>query len=262
MRKGDDTKRKEHHRKITLSSLKEENRILRAEVKRLNRILRVHSASESSIKDPKDKSREEKLFEDAQNSSVALASSSYLKYLLARISGASVYSLTQKITKGFRRFKLVSTIIKLISSTIAVLGTGAFFIFISGTVIFLIPLFLLIGISAYLASMIFRKKAFKKLDKALSQKSIFIFFPYTGKSFKHGSGFRHILNTVSCKTESNILVIVVSPFLISAKGFGGTGYFPVWRKESDNVFIIRRNAFFSLRRKLLQQRSDSVTYIY
>ena len=261
MKNGDGKKRKSNDHRIMLSSLKEENRILRAEIKRLNRILRVYSFKDST-KDPKDKSRELKRFEEAQNVSVALASSSYLKYVLAKISGASIYALIKKITKGFRRFKLVSTVIKVTSSILALLGTGAFFIFISGAMIFLIPLFLLVGLSAYLASMLFRKKAFKELENKLYSKSIIILFPPMGRPFKHGSRFSQNLNTISSKTQNDVLVIIISPFLISSKGFGGNGYFPVMRMERENVFIIRRNAFFALRRKLLQRKSYSVTYIY
>ena len=246
-----------------LSSLKEENRILRAEIKRLNRTLRVYSSSGTSKKEKrKEKSRETKLLEGMNISALALASSSYFKYLLARFSAASVYFLIKKVTKGFRRFKLFSTVIRITSSVLTVLGTSAFFIFISGTLIFLIPLFILIGASTYLASMLFRKKAFRELKKALENKRVFVLFPSVGKSFETGSRFYKSLDIISNETKKYTLIIIISPFLISGKGFGGKGYFPVLRKERENIYILRRNAFFALRRNLLGRQGDHVTYIY
>lgn len=255
---GDKNKRNRHE----LSSLKEENRILRAEIKRLNRVLRMYSASNSSVNDPKDKRREVKLFDEALSFSVALASSSYLKYLLARLSAASVYSLIQKAIKGFRRFKLVSTVLRVISYILAVLGTSAFFLFISGALIFMIPLLLLICASAYLASMLFRKKAFKELARRVEGKRIFVLFPTAGKSFKNGSQFRKSLSIIKDNANNDALIITVSPFLLSSKGFGGKGYFPVMRMEEDGLFIIRRNAFFALRKRLTSKKCAPVTYIY
>lgn len=263
MRKCNGKSREKRNQYHELSSLKEENRILRAEIKRLNRTIRVYATSGTSKKEKsKEKSREAKLLEGMNISTVALASSSYFKYLLARFSAASVYFLIQKITKGFRRFKLFSTVIRVTSSVIAILGTSAFFIFISGMLIFLIPLFLLICAAAYLTGMLFRKKAFKELDKALENKSVFILFPSKGKPFEKGSRFDKSLDIIPRGKEKDTLIITVSPFLISGKGFGGKGYFPVLRKEKENIYILRRNAFFALRKRLQSGRSAHVTYIY
>jgi hypothetical protein len=253
---------KAKHRR-ELASLKEENRILRAEIKRLNRVLRVHSSSKLSKKESKkEKSRERKLFEDVSSFSVAFTASSYFKYILSRISAASLYSLILKITKGFRRFRLFSSVIKISSSILAVLGTSAFFIFISGSLIFLIPLFLLICAAAYAASMIFRKKAFKELDSILENQTVFILFPTAARQLKKGSHLEKSLHLISNGTDEDVFTIVISPFLISGKGFSDNKYFPVMRMESNRLCIIRRNAFFALRRKLLSGRGDSVIYIY
>ena len=160
---------------------------------------------------------------------------------------------------GFRKFKLVSTIIRITSSILAILGTGAVFIFISGTLIFFIPVFILLCASAYLTGMIFRKKAFKRLEPMLYEKNIFIFFPSVGKPFQSGSYFR---NLISSETDPDTFTVVVSPYLISSKGLGGRGYYPVIRMEKTNVCLIRKNAFFALRRKLLHLYSERTSYIY
>ena len=261
-KRDEENERKRTHRR-ELASLKEENKILRSEIKRLNRALRVYSSAKLLQKETnKEKSREKKLFKDASLFSVAFTSSSYFKYILTRISAASLYSLCQKVAKGFRRFRLFSSIIRISSSVIAVLGTSAFFIFISGTLIFSIPLLLTICAAAYASSMLFRKKAFKLLDKKLEDKVIFILFPSATRIFTRGSHLEKSLFLISSHAKGNAFTIVVSPFLISGKGFTDKKYYPVMRMENEQTCIIRRNAFFALRRKLLYGRSDSVIYIY
>ena len=262
MRKGGAKKNNRTENRHTLASLKEENRILRAELKRLNRTLRMHSVSNNDKRDRSENRREQKLFEIAQSTAVSLASSSYLKYVFAKISKAALYSLFKKILSGFRKFKLVSTIIRIISSALAILGTGAFFIFVSGTVIFFIPAFILLCASAYITGMLFRKKAFKLLGALLTDKTIFVFFPSAGKPFREGSYFRKSIISVSHDTDAKVIVLIVSPYLVSTKGFGGKGYYPVTRMEDSNICLIRKNAFFALRRKILRLHGERISYIY
>lgn len=255
-------KKKISENRHTIVSLKEENRILRAELKRLNRALRMHSVTNTDKRANSEKSREKKAFEIAQSNAVSLASSSYIKYIFARVSSASIYSVFKKIISGFRKFKLVSTTIRVISSIIAILGTGAFFIFLSGTVIFFIPFSGLLCAAAYLTGMLFRKKAFKLLGSIMDGKDIFVFFPPMGRPFQKGSYFQKILTEVSHETDTNLFIVVISPYLISAKGFGGKGYYPVMRIEKPGVYLIRKNAFFALRRKLLRLHGERISYIY
>ena len=263
MKKSDARNSKKAKQRHELASLKEENRILRAEVKRLNRALRVCSSGNPSVKErDKEKSREVKLLEGKKRTSVALASSSYFKYLFARFSAASIYHFIKKVTKGFRRFRLFSSVLRITSYVLALLGTSAVFIFISGTLIFFIPLFILIGASAYLASMLFRKRAFRELDQKLEEKTLFVLLPSAGRPFEKGSILEKSLDIILRETNQDGFIIIVSPFLISERGFGGKGYFPVMRTERENVCIIRRNAFFAMRRKLLGKRSERVIYIY
>lgn len=257
-----DAKKNKSEKRHTIASLKEENKILRAEIKRLNRALRIHSASSEDKKRNFEKKRELKIFESVQSTAIALAASSYLKYIFTRISRAALYSLFKKIMSGFRKFKLVSTMIRIISSILAILGTGAFFIFISGTVIFFIPIFILLCAAAYVAGMLFRKKAFKLLEAILCGKNILVFFPPMGRAFQKSSCFQKTIELVSNETNIENFSLIVSPHLISSKGLGGKGYYPVMRMEKVNVCIIRRNAFFALRKKLLRLYGEKISYIY
>ena len=258
MKKKSKSAKKEQRRAMV--ALKEENRILRSEIKRLNRTFRTYYTDLS--KHSKKEIGAEKLFSHEQKSSLALTSSSYVKYLSLRLTHASFYGLIKKISGGFRKFKLISTVMRVLSSVITFIGTGAFFIFVSGVAIFFFPFVLLLCAAVYLASMLFRKKAFKRLEEHLNEKDIFVFFPTSGRPFEKGSCFEKTLHKVSKDTKDPSFVIVVSPFFIASHGFGGKGYYAALRFENENTCLIRKHVFFALRRKLLGKCARRTTYVY
>ena len=241
-------------KKRALAALKEENRILRAEIKRLNRTLRAYSVNES-----KRSVGAARLLSYEHKKALSLASSSYIKYLISRITRASFYGIIQKAAGGFRKFKLVSNVMRVVSSSITLIGTGAFFIFISGVSVFFVPLTAILSIGAYLASMLFRKSAFRAIEKSLSQKSIIVLFPPSGRPFEKDSLFSRSLLRLQNK---DTFIIIVSPYFLSAKGFGEKGYYPVARFESDGSCIIRKHSFFAFRRKILGKYSERTIYVY
>lgn len=241
-------------KKRALAALKEENRILRSEIKRLNRTLRAYSVSET-----KKSVGATRLLSYEQAKALALESSSYLKYIISRFKRASFYGIIKKISGGFRKFKLVSNIMRIISSAITLVGTGAFFIFISGVSVFFIPITGILSAGAYLASMLFRKSAFRKIEKRLDNKTILVFFPSSGRPFDKSSLFNRSLAKIQSK---DTFIIVVSPYFLSFKGFGGKRYYPVARFEGEHTCIIRKHSFFALRRKILGKHSERTIYVY
>ena len=242
----------------TVAALKEENRILRSEIKRLSRTLRAYSAEDTSSKRGKRKSFERVLLHE-QKKALALASGSYAKYVASRFTRATFYGIFKKISGGFRKFRLVSTAMRVISSAVTFIGAGAFFIFLSGIALFFIPVAAIFCLGVYLASMLFRKRSFRELEKRLGNKDIFVFFPQGERPFERDSCFADTLSKMQSKHS---FTVIVSPYFISAKGFGGRGYYQILRFENENVCLIRRHAFFALRRRLLGKRSEKTTYIY
>lgn len=241
-------------KKRALAALKEENRILRSEIKRLNRTLVAYSVNEG-----KKSVGAARLLSYEQTKALSLESSSYFKYLISRLKRASFYGIIKKIAGGFRKFKLVSTVMRVISSAITLIGTGAFFIFISGVSVFFIPITGLFSATAYLASMLFRKNAFSAIEKRIGNKKILVFFPSSGRPFEKGSLFNRSLSNLQ---NEDTFILIVSPYFSSAKGFGGKGYYPVARFEESGIGLIRRHAFFAFRRKILGKYSERTIYVY
>lgn len=243
---------------ITLSDLKKENRILKSEIKRLNRTLRTYSQAQLPIKRSNfDHPRQ--IFFAAANEWIILSSTSYPKYLTAKISRASITSLCRRTAGYLRKFKLFSTIMRVIYSAAAIIGTGAFFIFVSSAILFIIPIGLLFCSAIYMSSMLLRKKAFKKLSPIIKNKNVYVAFASHGRQFENGSCF---MSTVSMLSKNNNYVIIVSPYFISSKGPGKNIFYPVVRFETNNVCIVRKYAFFALRSHLLSSKGQQVAYIY
>lgn len=244
----------------TIKALKKENRILRAELKRLSRIIRANSVDNELKK--VSRSESDIAWQSKEKEASLLSSSSYVKYLVSKITGGSLFSYSKKAMGYFRKFKLVSTVMRTVSSVLAILGTGAFFIFLSGTLVFIIPLIVAFCAAIYFFGTVSRARAFRRIERSVNGKSVYIFFPDGSRPFEEGSCLRDTLEALSADTENQNFIIVISPFVFSTVGIGGNGFFPVARFEKNNVCILRRHSFFLLRKKILGPAEGRTTYVY
>ena len=245
----------------TIKALKKENKILRAEVKRLSRIIKAKTIDETHSLNPKN--NKAKLWTSFEKESHLLSSGSYMKYLVSKITGGSLFAFSKKAMGYFRKFKLISTIMRVMSSAFAILGTGAFFIFFSGALVFIIPIIVAFCATIYFMGTISRAKAFRQIEKESKHKSIYVFAPTKERPFERTSYFRHSLKRIA-EEENDSFIIVISPYLFSALGFGGDGvkFYPVARFEGKNICIVRRHSFFLLRKRILEPAAKRTVYIY
>jgi hypothetical protein len=244
----------------TIKALKKENRILRAELKRLSRIIRTNTIEGMSKRSlPKESSS---AFVYAEKEANLLSSSSYIKYLVSKLTGGSLFSYSKKAMGYFRKFKLVSTIMRTASSILAILGTGAFFIFLSGTLIFIIPLIVAFCAAIYLLGTLSRARAFREIEKRIENRRIFVFFPEGERHFRENSSLQYTIKAILSDTQSNNFVIIVSPFVFSSIGVGGKGFYSVARFENTGICMLRRHSFFLLRKRILGPAESRTTYVY
>ena len=241
--------------KATIATLKKENKRLKAE-------LYGHGLSSPSILKGND---EHARRFSAECRSAALAhEDSYFGYLKKRFLTASFYSLWKRFLAYFRRIRLVSTIFKIASAALAIVGTGAFFIVVSAGILILIPFIILFFAFFLLSGIVNRKRKFEALMKDAAGCSLFVFFPTSGPPFEKGSCLEWTVDIIANDPRIKSFTIIVSPYFFSAKGFGGrrSPYYHILRTEADRVCIIRRNAFFAFRKNFLSDPSVSVTYVY
>ena len=253
LHRSDRNRNKEY--KKTIAHLKKENRRLKAELTRNN------TGSRLCLGDCDEATRK---FNAHCRSAELIHETSYLGYLKKRFTTASLYSIWTRILAYFRRFRLITTIFKVITSLITILGTSAFFLFISMGIFVLIP-FLLIFFSFFLISGIFyRKKRFEELMRSASGCTIYVFFPIAGQPFEKGSFFKSTVKSILNDTDNQNFIIVVSPYFFSPKGIDekNSPYYHILRIESERVCIIRKNSFFALRKKFLSHTDSYVIYVY
>ena len=190
---------------------------------------------------------------------------SYFAYLRKRLMTASLYSSWMRVLSYFRRLRLISIIVRILSSVIAVLGTGAVFLVITGSVILLIPFVITVFTFFYLWAVALRGRDFSRLRDAVGDKPIYVLFPHSRQSFERGSFFEQTVDIISNDTKNQNFIIIISPYFFSGKSVARGArhrYYQVLRFESDNVCTVRRSSFYDLKKKILSASSDRVTYMY
>jgi hypothetical protein len=122
--------------KKELSRLKKENKALQRELEKL-----VIGKGSATIRDIFSY-REEPRDRISVHSRQALLSSrrTYLGYLKSSFLTASFYTVSKRFAVYCIRFRLISTVIKIIFSSFAVIGTGAFLLALLATLVAAIPI--------------------------------------------------------------------------------------------------------------------------
>ena len=232
--------------------------MLRSEIKRLQRRIKTLSSAPHD-RATKNSSDAQRLWNAAKSESSLLSVSGYMRYTVSKITGGSVFSLWKQASGYFRKFRLISTIMRVLSSILTILGTGAFFIFVSGLLVFLVPFLIIFSAALYIFSTVSRARAFKKLKVYLEGKTVYVMFPARGRPFEPNSVFNQTIHMLS--ESEQCFTVIVSPYIFSAEG-SLRGYYSVLDFNSPNVCIIRKHSFFLLRKRMLESAEKNTVYIH
>ena len=167
------------------------------------------------------------------------------------------FELWDGVVGVFRRFRLISTTLRIAAVIISAIETGAAFILAAGIALALSPAILLFLTAVTLDSAISGLGAVKEIRRIAADGAVTFVFPPRGALGRDrapgGYGSLALSGTV----------IIVSPYLISARGDGGRGGYSSLRRERENVYIIRRRMYFVIRRRLGSIfRKKDTTLIY
>ena len=185
------------------------------------------------------------------------ARKSYILFLFDTVTSTRGFELWDGIVGAFRRFRLISTTLRIAAVIISAIETGAAFILAAGIVLALSPAILLFLTAVTLDSAISGLGAVKEIRRIAADGAVTFVFPPRGALGRDrapgGYGSLALSGTV----------IIVSPYLISARGDGGRGGYSSLRRERENVYIIRRRMYFVIRRRLGSIfRKKDITLIY
>lgn len=181
-------------------------------------------------------------------------------YLLRSLRGSSPYRHWMRALTYFRRMKLVSTIIKIISALITLIETGAVAVITIIVLVILVPFFLLCALAVTIAAITKGRYLNRIMSEELKDKRVFVAFAQT--STRDGCG--SVLNStlLGLAEDPHNAVFVVSPFFISSCGFGADKFYLTLRKENNNLYFIRKYYFFMLRGGVLESIPKETVYLY
>lgn len=185
------------------------------------------------------------------------ARKSYILFLFDTVMSTRGFELWDGVVGVFRRFRLISTTLRIAAVIISAIETGAAFILAAGIALALSPAILLFLTAVTLDSAISGLGAVKEIRRIAADGAVTFVFPPRGALGRDrapgGYGSLALSGTV----------IIVSPYLISARGDGGRGGYSSLRRERENVYIIRRRMYFVIRRRLGSIfRKKDTTLIY
>ena len=177
-----------------------------------------------------------------------LSRRSYVGYLIACLRATSAWELWQNLLTFARRWRLLATILRILTIAVTWLETSAIFL-LSATVLGVLGLPLLVGAVIMLLIGIFQHRLCNKaLAKALAGRRLYVLIADRA-ALDTDSYFRGMVRDLAGCADST--AIVVSPYFWKSTGiFRGSPYVTL-RRETPNIYLIRRHYFFSLRRHVL-----------
>ena len=173
---------------------------------------------------------------------------SLLSYRLGQLKENGLWNIAMRAVRYTRRYFLISRLIRYASYIIAALETSAVLLVIFSVLLVLLPIALIIfGITVILST-----SQYKKYTKLISEdmtdaKTVVI------DAKKGYFGRRAYLNNMArCFRTEGYTVLVISRSFKHDR-------FLVARKADDNIWVLKLNYFFILKKKL---NTNDITYIY
>ena len=185
----------------------------------------------------------------------------YFSFIFANLKHTSVFSIYKRFILAIRRYAFFTTTIKIASVLLLLIETAALLVLSTST--FLVSVFLTILTSHALALLTFfvRKKCNRENTKIIKDKNVTVFFPPKERAFEIGSYLAGFVEEEAKKQNS--VVVVVSPYNFKAIGLNASRKkYYVSREDGENVLLVRRYYYFTLRNKIIDKYASQVTEIY
>ncbi len=178
---------------------------------------------------------------------------SFLRYLWEAVMESPLIVFMAKLLQYFRRIRVLQIMLSIVTAVVALAAVAV----LSAA---MLP-FLLFGTALLTMAAALRSRHMNgRLRRELAGMRIRILIPAGRNAFSKNAFF--IRNARSMAVEEEVAVVVVSPFLLSTKGFGGRGAYFTARKEGERLFVVRKHYFFFLRRRVLDTLDGDITVVY
>ena len=180
-------------------------------------------------------------------------SRSLLCYLRGLWKRAPLYAHWKRFSALLRSFRVVTVTVRVISVLFAILQTGALLIL---ALAFLLALMLLGGLFMLVILLISSIRAVQSnrmLSRLAEDREICLLFMNEMPSTFFWENAKDL-------AARGFLVLVVSPFWLSARGHSKGRFYLTARKETAGLYLIRKYYLFRLRRRILHDKK--AVYFY
>ncbi len=179
---------------------------------------------------------------------------SFFRWKISQLRQGTLYGHTSRILTYLRRFRLVGFLVRIASWIALGLETGALLLLSTALLLILLPPLLFLALALLLTVLIEAPQKKRELMARTAKKRIYVLFLQ-----EEPTPFE-IWNIQDLASQPESLVLLVSPFCISPRGMQKGAFYCTVRKERESIYLVRRYAFFYLKRNVLQQRN--CVYLY
>lgn len=178
---------------------------------------------------------------------------SFLSYAWASVRGSTLYAHWTGFLTYLRRFRTVALVLRVTSFVFAILETGALVILSTVIFVILFPLALALLLGILLAVLIEGRRTNRMLARMTEGKRVCVLFLQRSEEA--------FLRWNACDlAKRGYVVLVLSPYFVWRKGLGNRRFFCTATEVCGRVFLVRRYYFFSLRKRVLDQRETVWVY--
>jgi len=184
---------------------------------------------------------------ETENDADCYNENSYSSYLFARLRKKGFYAPAKKVAKYVRSSLWLTRLFRLGVLLYQYLQAGAFFILSTAAFILIVPILLAVAVITLGFTILLRRQHTVKLKKEVKHDIVFL-FP-SGKNEFDPDRIRE-----EVARHPGATVLLVSPFFLGRKGIGdGKSMYITFRKEQENVYILRKYFFFYFRKHLRKE---------
>ncbi|MEE0969144.1 MAG: hypothetical protein U0M06_07225 [Clostridia bacterium] len=223
-------------------------------------ILRLRS--ESLTKTTKGADENEKLWFIEGRGELLMKSRSYPRYLAALIKSNTLWLMIQKGLAHLRRFRLLSGILKILTRIVVLAESGVAFLAWFSVMIVVLPVLGVLSLVSLSVALLRSRNANNFFRSEIKDKNVYILFAHKKQLASRPRKSAFFYENVKDLTSDGSVCFVVSPYFFGRKGLGGDDFYVTARKEKDNIYLVRKNYFFMLRRRVISTHASSVVTIY
>lgn len=243
-----------------LKKLRAENRKLRLE----NRALK-HEIEQLSSENSKFSNKNEytnAFMKNAQRGQL-FQKKNFSSYMIGLIRSTTFFHIYTEIINTLRKYSFFKITLSILSAVFVFVESSAVLVLSASFFLISIPITLFVSNFTIIVSFFRTRKKIAEAKELLMGKKLTVFLP-PKKAQMWGDSYLNGFISSAAKDEDSFCIIV-SPYVFKTSGIHASKGSPYYtcRTEQDNIIIVRRHYYFTLRKRVLSRlNSNDITEIY